>query len=183
MNNTIVRAARRDRFVTIDHRAIEDTRLSWAARGLLGYLLSRPNSWQVRVNDLQKRGDLGRDGIYRLLRELRDAGYLRFERNRDQQGRIRGGTYLVRETADSPQPDFPDVVKPDTAEPYPVNPEVLTTDELLLSGIITTTPVTTEGNRRRGEDKNSAVEFAAWVPEKFRDAALDAVAHLSPEDA
>jgi hypothetical protein len=69
MSNTIVRAPRRHRFVIIDQRAIEDTRLSWEARGLLGYLLSRPDDWKVLVNDLRKRGDLGRDGIYRLLRE------------------------------------------------------------------------------------------------------------------
>ena len=61
MSNTIIRAARRHRFVIIDQRAIEDVRLSWAARGLLGYLLSRPDDWKVLVNDLRKRGDLGRD--------------------------------------------------------------------------------------------------------------------------
>jgi len=64
VSNTIIRARRRHRFVIIDQQAIEDTRLSWAARGLLGYLLSRPDDWKVLVNDLKKRGDLGRDGIY-----------------------------------------------------------------------------------------------------------------------
>ncbi len=74
MSNTIIRAPRRNRFLIIDQRAIEDERLSWAARGLLGYLLSKPDDWKVLVNDLRKRGDLGRDGIYRLLRELCDTG-------------------------------------------------------------------------------------------------------------
>jgi len=40
MSNTIIRATRRDRYVTIEQHAIEDARLSWAARGLLAYLLS-----------------------------------------------------------------------------------------------------------------------------------------------
>jgi len=84
MNTTIIRAARRHRFVIIDQHAIEGIGLSWAARGLLGYLLSRPDDWKVLVNDLRKRGDLGRDGIYRLLRELRSAGYMRFARKRDR---------------------------------------------------------------------------------------------------
>ena len=97
MSNTIIRAPRRDRFVIIDQHAIEDDRLSWAARGLLGYLLSRPDDWKALVNGLRKRGDLGRDGIYQLLRELRNAGYMRFVRKRDRQGRIRGGAYIVRE--------------------------------------------------------------------------------------
>ena len=49
MSNTIIRAPRRHRFVTIDQSAVEDSRLSWAARGLLGYLLSRPDDWKVLV--------------------------------------------------------------------------------------------------------------------------------------
>jgi hypothetical protein len=64
MSNTIIRARRRHRFVILDQRAVEDTRLSWAARGLLAYLLSRPDDWRVLINDLRKRGDLGRDGTF-----------------------------------------------------------------------------------------------------------------------
>lgn len=82
MSQTIIRARRRHRFLIIDQRAIEDDRLSWAARGLLGYLLSKPDDWKVLVNDLRKRGDLGRDGIYRLLKELRTVGYARYVRLR-----------------------------------------------------------------------------------------------------
>jgi hypothetical protein len=138
MSNTIVRAPRRHRFVIIDQRAIEDTRLSWAARGLLGYLLSRPDDWKVLIKDLRKRGDLGRDGVYRLLRELRDTGYVRFVHSRDRQGRIRGGTYIVQEVAVSPHPDLPDTVEPDTVVPDPVNPEALSTTEVDLRRTTTT---------------------------------------------
>ena len=94
MTQTIRRAARRHRFVIVDQAAVEDTRLSWAARGLLAYLLPRPDDWKVLVNDLKKRGNLGRDGIYALLRELRSAGYVRFERNRDAQG-LSGTTKMI----------------------------------------------------------------------------------------
>jgi len=38
----IVRTPNRDRFTIIDKRALEDDRLSWRARGLLAYLLSKP---------------------------------------------------------------------------------------------------------------------------------------------
>ena len=44
-----------------------------------------------------------------------------------RQGRIRGGTYLVQEIAIPPHPELPDTVEPDTAVPYPVNPEALPT--------------------------------------------------------
>lgn len=182
MSNTIVRAARRHRFVIVDQRAIEDIRLSWAARGLLGYLLSRPDDWKVLVNDLRKRGNLGRDGIYRLLRELRDAGYMRFVRKRDRHGRIRGGTYFVQEIATSPHPDLPDMAEPDTAEPYPVNPGALPTTDVDLRRTTTTTPTTTKERSHR-ENENSGVAFAFWVPDELKEAALKKVARLSSAEA
>lgn len=120
MTQTIRRAARRHRFVIVDQAAVEDARLSWAARGLLAYLLSRPDDWKVLVNDLKKRGNLGRDGIYALVRELRSAGYLRFERHRDAQGRMRGGGYIVSEVPATVP------ASPDVAPPYRVHPEAVT---------------------------------------------------------
>lgn len=39
---SIVRINKRDNpYVQIDHRVLEDTRLSWKAKGLLAYLLSK----------------------------------------------------------------------------------------------------------------------------------------------
>jgi hypothetical protein len=183
MSNTIVRAPRRHRFVIIDQRAIEDTRLSWAARGLLGYLLSRPDDWRVLINDLRKRGDLGRDGVYRLLRELREAGYVRFVRARDRHGRIRGGTYLVREIATSPHPELPDTVEPDTAVPDPVNPEALPTTEVNLRRITTTTPIPTKERGRCGDNTQGVPVFANWIPDELRQAAAGKVADLNLAEA
>ncbi len=116
------------------------------------------------VNDLRKRGNLGRDGIYRLLRELRALGYARFQRVRDQHGRIRGGIYFIREIADSPYPDSPDTVKPDTASPGPANPGTLPTTDLKLRTTTTTIPTTTKGVSSSGENENPAVLFAPCVP-------------------
>jgi len=182
MSTTIIRAPRRDRFLIIDQRAIEDERLSWAARGLLTYLLSKPDDWKVLVNDLRKRGDLGRDGIYRLLRELRETGYMRFVRKRDRLGRIRDGTYIVREIADSPHPDLPDTAEPQTVEPGPANPEALPTTDLDLRRTTTTTPINTKEGSSSCENENGAVEFATWVPEALHKGALEKVAGLSPAE-
>ena len=180
MSNTIIRAPRRDRFVIMDQRAVEDDRLSWAARGLLCYLLSRPDDWKVLVNDLRKRGNLGRDGIYRLLRELRTVGYARFQRLRDKSGRIRGGVYFIREIADLPDPDLPDTGLPDTAAPGPANPGALPTTDLNLKRTTTTTPTATKERSSSCENENPAVEFAPWVPAELQDAARTIVGELDP---
>lgn len=181
MSNTIIRAPRRDRFVIIEQQAIEDERLSWAARGLLGYLLSRPDDWKVLVNDLRKRGDLGRDGIYKLLKELRTIGYARYVRLRDRHGRIRGGYYIIREIADSPDPELPDTAEPQTAEPGPANPGALPTTDLDLRKTTTTTPTNTK-ERSSSDNENDTVEFAWWVPDELQDTALKIVAGLSPAE-
>jgi DNA-binding transcriptional ArsR family regulator len=113
---------------------VEDSRLSWAARGILGYLLSRPDNWQIRVTDLSRRGDLSRCSIYKLLRELREFGYVTYHRQRNTNGQYRGGIYNVHETPEPPCTKIPhvatpDVVTPDVAAPDTVKPETLTNTE------------------------------------------------------
>lgn len=157
MTQTIRRAARRHRYVIVDQAAVEDTRLSWAARGLLAYLLSRPDDWKVLVNDLKKRGNLGRDGIYTLLRELRQAGYVRFERNRDAHGRMRGGTYIVSEM---PHPASPDVDAPALAEPRPANAGALPTTDRKKRTTTTTTPT---DNYPAATSTKAALRFPGWL--------------------
>ena len=60
MANTIIRAPQRQRFLVIDQRTVEDTGLSWAARGMLAYLLSRPDAppkaWCLLADSLEHGG-------------------------------------------------------------------------------------------------------------------------------
>ncbi len=181
MTQTIRRAARRHRFVIVDQSAVEDTRLSWAARGLLAYLLSRPDDWKVLVNDLKKRGNLGRDGIYALLRELRIAGYVRFERNRDAQGRMRGGTYLVSEVP-APHPASPDMVEPDPAVPRPAKPGALPNTDRNIRTTTTTRPTDTYRDGKRNQHLQRLC-FPAGVPPQMRAPAQSLVAELDPAAA
>jgi hypothetical protein len=179
MSNTTARATRRHRFVIIDQRAVEDTRLSWAAQGLLACLLSRPDDWKVLVNDLRKRGDVGRDGIYRLLRELRNAGYAKFVRSRDEQGRIRGGTYLVQEIATSPHPDLPYSAEPETVMLESARPEALPKTSWRETQEEPTRQTTT--NNRHAV--KSFMEFPPWVPEELPKPAQQQVATLDARTA
>ncbi|MDH5274171.1 MAG: helix-turn-helix domain-containing protein [Gammaproteobacteria bacterium] len=177
MTQTIRRAARRHRYVIVDQAAVEDTRLSWAARGLLAYLLSRPDDWKVLVNDLKKRGNLGRDGIYALLRELRQTGYVRFERNRDAQGRMYGGTYIVSEI---PHPASPDVGAPAAAAPRPVNAGALPNTDRKQRTTTTTRPTDTYG---AATAMKAALRFPDWLPTEMHAPATRLVAVLDSADA
>lgn len=187
MTQTIRRAPRRRQYVIIEQRAVEDCRLSWAARGLLAYLLSRPDDWQVRVTDLKRRGDLKRDGIYKLLRELRDFGYLAYETHRDPNGQIRGGTYTVHEVPveAAPDTDLPDTAEsdtatPDTVPPDPVKPGALPNTEVNLTTTTYTLPTTTHCGP--GQTNHLAIRLNS-IPDEFRTDAERLISDLAPQES
>lgn len=91
----------------------QDKTLSYEARGLLAYLLSKPDHWRVEIHDLLLE-KCGRDKAYRLLDELKDAGYVRREQTRNNKGLFVWGDYEVSEY---PFPENPDTDKPDTDNP------------------------------------------------------------------
>src|SRR5262245_26297975 len=83
---TIVREARRERYTTIANRGIEDARLSFRARGVLVYLLSKPDDWRTTSTQLAAATTEGRDAIRAALRELETAGYLERTKRRTAGG-------------------------------------------------------------------------------------------------
>ena len=178
MRLTIRRAPRRDRYVIVDQKAIEYMRLSWAARGLLAYLLSRPNNWEVLVKDLVKRGNLKRDGILALLKQLRNARYVHFKNLRDAKGRMRGGIYTVFEI---PYTDLPDTDEPTTAAPESAKAVGLLNTEVNLIHNSYTIPTTTQGDAV-GSAAHS-LRFPDWLTEELRWSAKERVADLAPHEA
>lgn len=110
----------------------QDDKLSWEARGVLAYLLSKPDDWIVQVKDLQQC-KCGRDKVYRILDELKTARYVFRERKQVEKGRFEWGDYLVSERPFTEMPEmdtqpFPE--NPDTDLPYTENKE-LTKDRVL----------------------------------------------------
>lgn len=73
-------------FVMINKLTLTDSELTWEARGVLAYLLSKPDDWQVRVWDLVKQGPGGRQRMQRILKELETAGYMERRRLRNGNG-------------------------------------------------------------------------------------------------
>jgi predicted transcriptional regulator len=64
-------------FVVLSKSTVKDNSLSWDMLGLLVYLLAKPDNWQVRVDHLAAERGQHPATIYRLLRKLRDAGFVR----------------------------------------------------------------------------------------------------------
>ena len=64
-------------YVMVDRRTIDNDKLSFKAKGILTYLLSRPDGWEVNLVDLSKRGTDGLAAIKSGVKELKEAGYLK----------------------------------------------------------------------------------------------------------
>jgi len=112
----IIRHKHTGSFTVVPNAIFNDDRLSLTAKGLLGYLLSRPRNWEVRHDQLQRKLDIGRKLLSKLLNELREAGYLERdeEQGRDDQNRFTTLNYVVR---DIPELTAADVPTPLRSEP------------------------------------------------------------------
>ena len=96
----IVRVNKRENpFAQIDKHPLKDENLSWQEKGLLAYLLSLPNDWDLYINELCKHATNGRDSTAAIVSKLIKKGYIIRERKREK-GKFKGYDYQVFERPD-----------------------------------------------------------------------------------
>ena len=105
MSETIFRIKKNadNPFVMIDKRIFTDKKLSYRAKGVLGYLLSRPDDWVVNMVDVANQSTEGRDAVITAVNELMKHGYVERIEHREN-GRFKSYEYLVYEV---PKPVVP----------------------------------------------------------------------------
>jgi hypothetical protein len=91
----IVKDKHTSEFFQMHNKAIQDPNLSWAARGLLAYLISQPENWNVRLRDLFSRGPNGRRPTEAAMNELISAKYVIKEQGENKR---KSTNYTVYET-------------------------------------------------------------------------------------
>ena len=96
-------------YVMIDRRPIDNPKMSWKAKGMLTYLMSRPDGWEVSVTDLINHATDGEASTRAGLKELKEAGHMKYTNMRNK-GRITG--WLI-EVFEIPHSDFQDVENQD----------------------------------------------------------------------
>ncbi len=85
-------------FAMIDKACLEDVRLSWKARGILVYLLSKPGDWEVRSADLIAKSEHdGRAAVRFAMKGLVKCGYAKLQPNQSEGGRWDGQGYNISE--------------------------------------------------------------------------------------
>jgi hypothetical protein len=107
-------------YVMLNKKALEDKNLSWAAKGLWAYLISRPDDWSVSVAHLSTIYDQyggGETAIYNYLNELIKHGYCEKKgQSQDKKGQFSKFEYVIYEfKIISPLTGSPDADRPDAA--------------------------------------------------------------------
>jgi len=122
----IVRRRHNGRFAALPNAIWTDEHLSIEAKGVLGYLLSRPHNWNVRLAQVGRVLNIGKDRLQGIFRQLIEAGYVTREQRRTEGGVFGSAEYIVRDepedgVASLPQPEKPEPVKPEPFKPAPEN--------------------------------------------------------------
>jgi len=119
-------------YVMIDKRIAENTSLSWKAKGILFYILSRPDDWEVNAEDLINRSSDGATAVYSGIRELRRAGYIELVKMR-LNGKFTCNVYRVFEKPTSPLTENRDMGNRDMENQRQVNTELTNNKYLEIS--------------------------------------------------
>ncbi|KAB2917780.1 MAG: hypothetical protein F9K29_09020 [Hyphomicrobiaceae bacterium] len=157
------RAAHDNPYTQLANAMLRDSRLALDTRGLLAALMSRPSDWMFNVPSIMREQGVGRDKVYRMLRELRARGYCR--RKQDHAG---NGTWAdaVFEFTDDPSAW-------DRSEPQPENPHAA---EPHAAGPHQTKKESVEKQNRSATQRSRSARVARYVTE----AALDQVRQVAP---
>lgn len=125
-NQTVFRIERHVRkFTSIANSTLNDPSISWAAKGLIGYMLSKPPGWQFIEADIVRHSTNGRDSVRSIIRELVFSGYAIRKQSRGGDGRMGPTEIIVYETREL-NPANPHPVDVPTVDGKPVDGKPVT---------------------------------------------------------
>lgn len=129
----IIRVEKRENpYVVIEKTALEDPELSFKAKGLIAYLLSKPDNWRPMLTQLINASKDGEVSIRNALNELEEAGYLVRNPVREK-GKIVAWEQIIYEVPQNRKKqetlDFPEVENPHVGNPQLDNPALIINDK------------------------------------------------------
>ena len=104
-----VEKVRRKGFTVISNDVLNNTSLSWKAKGIFAYLWSQSDSWNFYEVEVLKHSTDGKASLKAGLKELEFAGYLKRYRVRDGKGFLRESKWILSE---EPMSDYPTLHNP-----------------------------------------------------------------------
>ncbi len=114
-------------FTTLSNEMLNDKTISFKARGLLSFMLSRPTKWVFYSSEIETHSDCdGRTSIASGIRELIKAGYVTRKQTKGNDGKWNHCAWDVWET---PHIENPQAGNPRTVKRQAGNPPLLSTNK------------------------------------------------------
>ena len=124
-NLIIIRADHEKNYKVIDLTCVQDEKLSWKAKGIFNYFVTRPPHWSIKIADLFKKSKDGMNSLNSGIKELIEAGYLFRIVKKDNKGMFTNWAYLTKEIPCSDKeiiPFIPEGYKLHSKNPLMDNP-------------------------------------------------------------
>jgi hypothetical protein len=103
-----IRVSKTRDYSVVSNHAANDKELSWKAKGILYYLLTKPDSWTVNRDNLVHMSTDGETSVRSALCELESLGYLRRNKKRMHDGTFTWESVIYEvPTCQVPVDDYP----------------------------------------------------------------------------
>lgn len=159
-----IRTDKKDNFTIADNGFIKDDRLSWQAKGLMTYLLSLPDDWDINLVELERHAKDGIHATRAAVRELQAAGYIKTDKIKHK-GRFAGVRYTVVECP--PHDGFPHTENPRAENPRAEKPRAekpRAENRMLLNTNILNTNILSTNNTKYLMTKEERAEKPRFIP-------------------
>ncbi|MFF1743751.1 hypothetical protein [Streptomyces mirabilis] len=124
-----------DRFTQIANALFRDTRISFKAKGLFGYISTHRDGWQVTIANLARHGRERVDAVTTGLEELEKHGFLLRDRARNADGTLGQALCFITDLpalqnpSSQPESGYPGLAEPVLADPGTKNTIVKKTNK------------------------------------------------------
>lgn len=159
----IVKHAHPRRWTAVDRRTINDEALSFRARGVLVWLLDKPEDWEWRSDTIALVGAEGRDAIRAAVRELEEHGYVERRRVQGESGRWLTETWVYERPEDS-------APKTDSQAPVAGNQASVNRASVSQSLSLSQNTDTNDSNAQIEVDCPHGCDHNGWVEAQGKDA-------------
>ena len=147
-------------YTVLSNQTLSDKTLSFKARGLLAFMLSKPTDWEFFITEIITNSDKDGAGSVRAgIKELIAAGYLTCKQPKTKHGRWGKSIWDVweRPHTENPHTENPHTENPHTENPHTENPH--TENYILLNTDIQSTKSTKKDFLRKDKFDPSDLPF------------------------
>jgi len=173
---------KKENFTSIHNKLINDSRISLKAKGIMLYMLSKPENWKYNPKEIAKNSKDGLDSVYSGTKELIEAGYI--SRTRHSDGTV--DYFVFEDVEENDIVDFSKKENPNRENPNRENPDVYKRKNTNKERIIVNTELNKETSKSdiddfiNSQDKSEEYKKLLFEFLKYRKKIRDTVKTTGP---